>query len=87
MLYLNAGEQELTQCCGVIIENDASNRHTVLTSAKLIRCRTEHNVLEDKLADSIKVGVYTSQLMYILSFLCLTITKVKMVVEFKIFFL
>ncbi|KAI5446074.1 hypothetical protein KIW84_014059 [Lathyrus oleraceus] len=50
-----SGEQELTQCCGVINENNASNRHTVLTSANLIQCRTEQNVLEDKLADSLKV--------------------------------
>ncbi|KAI5446067.1 hypothetical protein KIW84_014055 [Lathyrus oleraceus] len=53
-----SGEQELTQCCVVIIENDASNCHTVLTSAKLIQCRTEQNVLEDKLADSLKVIIY-----------------------------
>lgn len=48
----------MTQCCGVINENNASNRHTVLTYAKLIPCKAEQNVLEDKLADSLKVAFY-----------------------------
>ncbi|MCI26674.1 protease Do-like 14-like, partial [Trifolium medium] len=41
------GEQELTQCSGVIIENDGNNGHIVLTSANLIRRPTKEYVMED----------------------------------------
>jgi hypothetical protein len=58
LLYLNTGEQELTQCSGVIIENDGNNGHIVLTSANLIRRPTEEDVMEDKLAENLKVGAY-----------------------------
>ncbi|KAK2429484.1 hypothetical protein QL285_027917 [Trifolium repens] len=52
------GEQELNQCSGMIIENDGNNGHIVLTSANLIRRPTEEYVMEDKLADSLKVMIY-----------------------------
>ncbi|GAA0183837.1 hypothetical protein LIER_31183 [Lithospermum erythrorhizon] len=52
------GDQELTECSGVIIENDATNAHIVLTSAKLIRRPTKQNVLEDHLANNLKVVIY-----------------------------
>ncbi|XP_045805579.1 putative protease Do-like 14 [Trifolium pratense] len=53
------GEQELTQCSGVIIENnDDNNGHIVLTSANLIRRPTKEDVMEDKLADALKVMIY-----------------------------
>jgi hypothetical protein len=55
---LNTGEQELNQCSGMIIENDGNNGHIVLTSANLIRRPTEEYVMEDKLADSLKVCVH-----------------------------
>ncbi|PNX56721.1 hypothetical protein L195_g050026, partial [Trifolium pratense] len=51
------GEQELFQSSGVIIENDGNNGHIVLTSANLIRHPTEEDVVEDKLADSLKVSM------------------------------
>jgi len=40
----------------VIIENDANNAHIVLTSANLIRRPREKDVMENTLADSLKVG-------------------------------
>ncbi|KAK2375604.1 putative protease Do [Trifolium repens] len=52
------GEQELTQCSGVIIENDGNNGHIVLTSANLIRRHTEEDLMEDNLAESLKVMIY-----------------------------
>ncbi|KAG9152736.1 hypothetical protein Leryth_018890 [Lithospermum erythrorhizon] len=66
------GDQELTQCSGVIIENDATNGHIVLTSARLIRRPTQQNfeenfnfeddpdenALENHLANNLKVMIY-----------------------------
>ncbi|KAL6493207.1 hypothetical protein OROGR_032966 [Orobanche gracilis] len=52
------GEQELTQCSGVIIENDDNNGHIILTSANLIRRPTEGEIMEDNLADTLKVIIY-----------------------------
>ncbi|GAU32968.1 hypothetical protein TSUD_358350 [Trifolium subterraneum] len=52
------GDQELFQSSGLIIENDGNNGHIVLTSANLIRRPTEEDVMEDKLADSLKVMIY-----------------------------
>jgi len=51
LLFFNTGDQELNQCSGVIIENDANNAHIVLTSANLIRRPTKENVIEDNLSD------------------------------------
>jgi hypothetical protein len=42
----------------VIIENDGNNGHIVLTSANLIRRHTEEDLMEDNLAESLKVCVY-----------------------------
>jgi hypothetical protein len=58
LLCLNTGEQELTHCSGVIIENDGNNGHIVLTSANLIRRHTEEDLMEDNLAESLKDCVY-----------------------------
>ncbi|PNX77182.1 hypothetical protein L195_g033145, partial [Trifolium pratense] len=57
LLSYTTGEQELFQSSGVIIENDGNNGHIVLTSANLIRHPTEEDVVEDKLADSLKVSM------------------------------
>lgn len=55
----------MNQCSGVIVENDADNAHIVLTSANLIRHPREKDLLQrprekglldDTLADSLKVG-------------------------------
>ena len=51
------GEQELTQCSGVIIEKDDRNGYIVLTCANLIRCPTEEEEMEDSLANSLKVMI------------------------------
>ncbi|KAL6584612.1 hypothetical protein OROMI_003901 [Orobanche minor] len=55
LLSYTTGDQELNQCSGVIIENDDNNAHIVLTSANLIRRPTQEDVMEDSLADSLKV--------------------------------
>ncbi|XP_073220343.1 uncharacterized protein [Cicer arietinum] len=52
------GEQELSQCSGVTIENDGNNGHIVLTSANLIRRPTKEDMIDDRLADSLKVIIY-----------------------------
>ncbi|KEH28095.1 PDZ domain protein [Medicago truncatula] len=58
LLSYTTGDQELNQCSGVIVENDANNAHIVLTSANLLRRPREKGLLDDTLADSLKVIVY-----------------------------
>ncbi|CAJ2663403.1 unnamed protein product [Trifolium pratense] len=58
LLSYTTGEQELFQSSGVIIENDGNNGHIVLTSANLIRRPTEEDIMENKLADNLKVMIY-----------------------------
>lgn len=51
------GEEKLIQCCGVIIEKDGTNGYIVLTSAKLVRRPSDESVMENKLADNLKITI------------------------------
>ncbi|KAK9733405.1 hypothetical protein RND81_04G066200 [Saponaria officinalis] len=52
-----SGEEELCQGCGTIIEVDNDNNNFVFTSANLIRRPTREYIVENNLADNLKVLV------------------------------
>lgn len=70
---LSAGENELIQGCGTIIESDNTNTGIVLTSANLIRrvrvMEEGYVVYENSLADNLKVGncLFISEAIYFLA--------------------
>ncbi|KAK9664940.1 hypothetical protein RND81_14G078800 [Saponaria officinalis] len=65
-----SGEEQLCHTCGTIIEADADNTITVLTSANLIRRPSTDYVVENNLADNLKVTVHTSVASFSESVIC-----------------